>query len=111
MEDKNDKKRGQIDIKTEALDRSDSRLNKSNLEESDVVSDVVYVGPTIRNTVTTNTVFKSGVPEALKDKIREYPYLKALLVDVSDYALALAEIRNNNSAMATLYKKAVEEVE
>lgn len=107
MEDKNDKKRGQIDIKTEVLDRSDSRLNKSNLEESDVV----YVGPTIRNTVTTNTVFKSGVPEALKDKIREYPYLKALLVDVSDYALALAEIRNNNSAMATLYKKAVEEVE
>ena len=107
MEDKNDKKRGQIDIKTEALDRSDSRLNKSNLKESDVV----YVGPTIRNTVTTNTVFKSGVPEALKDKIREYPYLKALLVDVSDYALALAEIRNNNSAMATLYKKAVEEVE
>ena len=107
MENKNDKKRGQIDIKTEALDRSDSRLNKSNLEESDVV----YVGPKIRNTVTTNTVFKSGVPEALKDKIREYPYLKALLVDVSDYALALAEIRNNNSAMATLYKKAVEEVE
>lgn len=107
MENKNDKKRGQIDIKTEALDRFDSRLNNSNLEESDVV----YVGPTIRNTVTTNTVFKSGVPEALKDKIREYPYLKALLVDVSDYALALAEIRNNNSAMATLYKKAVEEVE
>lgn len=107
MENKNDKKRGQIDIKTEALDRSDSLLNKLNLEESDVV----YVGPTIRNTVTTNTVFKSGVPEALKDKIREYPYLKALLVDVSDYALALAEIRNNNSAMATLYKKAVEEVE
>ena len=33
MENKNDKKRGQIDIKTEALDRSDSLLNKSNLEE------------------------------------------------------------------------------
>lgn len=68
---------------------------------------IVYVGPTIPGVATRNTTY-DGMPEQLREAIKEAPCLQNLCVPVSELAVALEEIRNRQGATYTMYKKALD---
>lgn len=64
---------------------------------------VAYLGPDIKNVAINGTVYTGGLPEALKEKIKETPAIKGLLVPVSDLAAAGVAVATKGTALNTLY--------
>lgn len=67
---------------------------------------IVYVGPTIIGVATRNTVY-DGIPKSLQTAIQTAPYLAGLCVPLSRLSDAMNQIRSENGAIYTLYKKAL----
>ena len=70
---------------------------------------VVYIGPSIRNVVSTGTIYNNGLPESLILKMNEQPVIKNLLVPVEGLADARKELTRPGSALRTIYDKVVTE--
>lgn len=64
---------------------------------------VAYLGPDLKNVAINGTVYTGGLPEALKEKIKEVPALKSLLVPVSGLAAAGVAVATNGTALNNLY--------
>lgn len=67
---------------------------------------IVYVGPTIIGVATRNTVY-SEIPDTLQTASQNAPYLIGLCVPIAKLSEAMAQIKNQNGAIYTLYKKAL----
>ena len=67
---------------------------------------VMYIGPSIPNVVQASTVFKNGLlPETLKKCVEEKPYMKKLLVPITELAAATKELNSGKSALSTIYRR------
>lgn len=66
---------------------------------------MVYIGPDIPG-AKQYTVYNAGLPDALKDKIKERPFFNSLVVPVTGLAKANAELAKEGSALSILYRKA-----
>ena len=66
---------------------------------------VVYVGPDIPGS-KQYTVFINGLPDALKEKIKEHPFCNSFVVPVGKLAQANAELAQEESALSILFRKA-----
>lgn len=68
---------------------------------------VVYIGPNIPG-AKQYTTYNAGLPDALKEKIKEQPFFNSFVVPVEKLARASAELAREGSALSTLYRKASE---
>lgn len=68
---------------------------------------LVYIGPSIKNVVSTGTVYNNGIPETLIQEMNKQPVLKSLLVPVEELADARRELAKPGSALTTIYNKVV----
>ncbi|MCM1220570.1 MAG: hypothetical protein NC548_39395 [Lachnospiraceae bacterium] len=66
---------------------------------------LVYIGPDIPG-AKQYTTYNAGLPDALKEKIKERPFFNSLVVPVEKLAGAMAELGKEGSALSTLYRKA-----
>lgn len=66
---------------------------------------VVYIGPNIPG-AKQYTTYNAGLPDALKEKIKEQPFFKSFVVPVEKLAKASAELAKEGSALSILYRKA-----
>lgn len=66
---------------------------------------VVYIGPDIPG-AKQYTTYNAGLPDALKEKIKEHPFFNSLVVPVEKLARASAELAREGSALSILYRKA-----
>ncbi len=66
---------------------------------------VVYIGPDIPG-VKQYTTYNAGLPDALKEKIKEHPFFNSFVVPVEKLARASAELERDGSALSVLYRKA-----
>lgn len=66
---------------------------------------VVYIGPSIKNVVSTGTVYNNGLPARLAAEIEKQPAVKSLLVPVSRLAAVQGELSNQGSAVSLIYEK------
>ena len=72
---------------------------------------VMYIGPSIPHVVQASTVFKDGVlPEALKKCVEEKPYMKKLLVPITELPAAMKELHGGKSALSTIYRRVKNEI-
>lgn len=67
---------------------------------------VIYVGPSLEHIVREGSVFRNGYPQKLKELMKEQPFLEELLVPVDLLAETKKAIRNPESSMRMLYRKA-----
>lgn len=67
---------------------------------------VVYIGPTRCGILLTGTAFCGGYPPNVEKLIKEEPFLKDLMIPVEGLAEAGKEVRNPESALGALYRKA-----
>ena len=66
---------------------------------------VVYIGPDIPG-AKQYTTYNAGLPDALKEKIKEHPFFNSLVVPVEKLAKASTELAKEGSALSILYRKA-----
>lgn len=72
---------------------------------------VTYLGPTIPNVVVHGTVFVEGnLTNIMSEKLEKVPVLKGLLIKTSKLVQAKKELRNKESALSAVYRKAEAEV-
>lgn len=69
------------------------------------VETVVYIGPDIPG-VKQYTTYNAGLPDALKEKIKEHPFFNSLVVPVEKLARASKELAKEGSALSILYQRA-----
>lgn len=69
-------------------------------------SSTVYIGPSLEHIVHEGTVFRNGYPSKFEDTIGVYPFLRELMVPVESLAEAKKSIRDPESSMSMLYRKA-----
>ncbi len=66
---------------------------------------LVYIGPDIPG-AKQYTTYNAGLPDALKEKIKEHPFFNSLVVPVEKLAGAIAELGKEGSALSILYRRA-----
>lgn len=66
----------------------------------------IYVGPTIEGIVQTGTAFRGGLPPRLAELVSQEPFLSDLMVPATKLAEARKELRNPESSLRALYRKA-----
>ena len=66
---------------------------------------VVYIGPDIPG-AKQYTTYNAGLPDALKEKIKEHPFFNSFVVPVERLANANAELAKEGSALSILYRRA-----
>lgn len=67
---------------------------------------VMYVGPSLERIVQEGTVFRNGYPEKFKRVLNSYPILQDLIVPVESLAEVKKSIRNPESDISMVYRKA-----
>lgn len=73
------------------------------------VGPVAYIGPTIKNVVRSNTVFNHGIPDKLKDFLKEKPIANELMVPLSNLAEKRKELMKENSQLAVFFNTLTKE--
>lgn len=85
---------------TEKKQASGKTAPKDDLRKS-----LIYIGPDIPG-AKQFTIFNNGLPDALKEKIKEHPFFHSLVVPVDKLAQARLELSREGSALSVFYKKA-----
>jgi hypothetical protein len=67
---------------------------------------VMYVGPSLERIVQEGAVFRNGYPEKFKRVLNSYPILQDLIVPVESLAEVKKSIRNPESDISMVYRKA-----
>lgn len=65
----------------------------------------VYCGPSVRGVARQFTVYTGGIPDALKEFIREHRAAKGLLVGVERFAQVRTRLETPGTAEAILFGK------
>lgn len=75
---------------------------------AEAVGTVAYCGPTVKGIAPQYTVFVDGLPEKLKEKVEQVPFLKALIVPLDKLAEMRVKIEQDGTRENILYKKAAD---
>ena len=65
---------------------------------------VVYIGPNVPG-AKQYTTYNAGLPDVLKEIIKEQPFFNSFVVPVEKLAKASAELAKEGSALSILYRK------
>lgn len=68
---------------------------------------VAYCGPTVKGIAPQYTVFVDGLPEKLKEKAEQVPFLKALIVPLDKLAEMRVKVEQGGTRENLLYQNAV----
>ena len=68
---------------------------------------VMYIGPSIKNVVTTGTLYNNGLPEILKKEAEKQPAIKSLIIPMSELTAAQKELATPGSALKIIYDKVI----
>ena len=80
--------------------------------ERDVLAGIqnpcVYCGPTVRGVARQYTTFQGGIPDALRDFIKEHPEARQLIVSTAQFPAMRRRLDTPGTAEAKLYKQVKE---
>lgn len=95
--------------KTELAAAPEAAENKTEQSKPAAVEKktVVYIGPSIKNIVSTGTVYNNGLPAKLTQEIEKQPVIKSLIIPVEELAAAQKELATSGSALAVIYSRVV----
>ena len=76
--------------------------------ERDVLAGIknpcVYCGPTVRGVARQYTTYRGGIPDVLRDFIKEYPEARQLIVSTAQFPAMRKRLDTPGTAEAKLYK-------
>lgn len=93
---------------TEKKAAAEVQENQTEQAATQVQAPVAYCGPTIKGIAPQYTVFVDGLPDKLKEKVEQVPFLKALIVPLDKLAEMRVKIEQDGTRENILYKKATD---
>lgn len=93
---------------TEKKAAAEVQENQTEQATAQVQAPVAYCGPTVKGIAPQYTVFVDGLPEKLKEKVEQVPFLKALIVPLDKLAEMRVKIEQDGTRENILYKKAAD---
>ena len=82
--------------------------------ERDVLAGIknpcVYCGPTVRGVARQYTTFQGGIPDTLRDFIKEHPEARRLIVSTAQFPAMRKRLDTPGTAEAKLYKRVKEQL-
>ena len=70
----------------------------------------VYCGPTVRGVARQYTTYQGGIPDALRDFIKEHPEARWLIVSTARFPATRKRLDTPGTAEAKLYKRVKEQL-
>ena len=70
----------------------------------------VYCGPTVRGVARQYTIYQGGIPDALRNFIKEHPEARWLIVSTAQFPAMRKRLDTPGTAEAKLYKRVKEQV-
>ena len=90
---------------SEATEKKQTPKKAAAKEPEKQAGIVVYIGPDIPG-AKQYTTYNAGLPDALKEKIKEQPFFNSFVVPVEKLAKASTELAKEGSALSILYRRA-----
>ena len=82
--------------------------------EQDVLAGIknpcVYCGPTVRGVARQYTTYMGGIPEPLKEFVKEHPAVRGLIVPTEKFAAVRKRLETRGTAEAIIYKRVKDEL-
>ena len=96
------------------IEQTGQKSKPSNEPERDEFADIpnpcVYCGPSVRGVARQCTTFQGGIPDALRDFIREHPEARRLIVSTAQFPAMRRRLDTTGTAEAKLYKRVKEQI-
>ena len=70
----------------------------------------VYCGPTVRGVARQYTTYQGGIPDTLRDFIKEHPEARQLIVSTAQFPTMRKRLDTPGTATAKLYKRIKEQL-
>lgn len=70
----------------------------------------VYCGPTVRGVARQYTTYQGGIPDTLRDFIKEHPEARRLIVSTAQFPAYRRRLDTPGTAEAKLYKRVKEQL-
>ncbi len=70
----------------------------------------VYCGPSVRGVARQYTTYMGGIPEPLKEFIKEHPAARGLIIPTGRFASVRKRLETPGTAEAIIYKKVKDEL-
>ena len=114
--------REQTDAREEQTtqERTDAREEQTTQEQTgqeqerdefaDIPNPCVYCGPSVRGVARQYTTYQGGIPDPLKEFIKEHPAVRGLIVPASRFAIVRKRLETRGTAESIIYKKVKDEL-
>ena len=70
----------------------------------------VYCGPIVRGVARQYTTYQGGIPDALRDFIKDHPEARQLVVSTAEFPAMRKRLDTPGTAEAKLYKQVKEQI-
>ena len=79
-------------------------------EFADIPNPCVYCGPSVRGVARQYTTYMGGIPEPLKEFVKEHPAVRGLIVPTEKFAAVRKRLETRGTAEAIIYKRVKDEL-
>ena len=97
---------------TETKEQEEDTITAQETPERDILAGIqnpcVYCGPTVRGMARQYTTFQGGIPDALRDFIKEHQEARQLIVSTAQFPAMRRRLDTPGTAEAKLYKQVKE---
>ncbi len=94
---------------TDTTEGGDTPQGPQDEPERDIFADIpnpcVYCGPTMRGVARQYTTYQGGIPDELRDFIKEHPEARRLIVSTAQFPNLRKRLDTPGTAEAKLYKQ------
>ena len=92
----------------------DGTQERDGTQEQDEFADIpnpcVYCGPSVRGVARQYTTYMGGIPEPLKEFVKEHPAVRGLIVPTAKFAAVRKRLETRGTAEAIIYKRVKDEL-
>ena len=109
------RKKNQTTAEQTAREQTDAQEEQTTQEQerdefADIPNPCVYCGPSVRGVARQYTTYQGGIPDPLKEFIKEHPAARGLIVPASRFAIVRKRLETRGTAESIIYKKVKDEL-
>ena len=109
------RKKNQTTAEQTAREQTDAQEEQTTQEQerdefADIPNPCVYCGPSVRGVARQYTTYQGGIPDPLKEFIKEHPAVRGLIVPASRFAIVRKRLETRGTAESIIYKKVKDEL-
>ena len=102
------------DTATETQEQAEGTTPAPETPEQDLFAGIqnpcVYCGPTVRGVARQYTTYQGGIPDTLRDFIKEHPDARQLIVSTAQFPAYRRRLDTPGTEEAKLYKRVKEQL-